>query len=205
MAIMATDNGGGGDFSPMPSGNHVAICNMVVDLGKQRVVSQQYGEKIKHQVYIRWETPHERLAWTDRDGVEREGPRVIGKSYTVSLHENAALRGDLENWRGRAFTKEELAGFDISKLLGVPCMVNVIHQERNGKTYANVNGIGAFPKGMDRPNTEVGLLLFDEDNRANYDQLPEWLQKKVDEQVKEPKFNEGPADDYGDLNDEVPF
>ena len=76
MAIMATDTGGGGDFSPMPQGNHVAVCNMVVDLGLQRTVSQQYGEKVKHQVYIRWETPDETIEWEDRDGNKKLSPDV---------------------------------------------------------------------------------------------------------------------------------
>lgn len=206
MAIMASDTGGGGDFTPMPSGNHVAVCNMVVDLGKQRINSPTFGESVKHQIFIRWEAPHERLAWTDKEGVEREGPRVIGKFYTLSLHENATLRGHLENWRGRAFTEEERKGFDVSKLLGAPCMLNVIQAERNGKTRADVTGVGAFPKGMDKPSSESGLLLYDGDNLNNYDLLPEWLQKKVDEQVRdEPKQQSGGAGWPDDLDDDVPF
>lgn len=208
MAIMATDTGGGGDFSPMPSGNHVALCNMVVDLGMQRDISPQYGEKIKHKVYLRWEVPDERLTWTDKDGKEQEGPRVIGKTYTLSLHENANLRADLENWRGRAFTEEERAGFDVAKLLGAPCMLNVIHTPRNGKTYADVKGIGKLPKGMAPPISSIGLLLYDDENTNNYDHLPEWLQKKVDEQVrKDTTTNYGgqSGGGYDDLNDDIPF
>lgn len=202
MAIMATDTGGGGDFSPMPSGNHVAVCNMVVDLGKQR---QEYNgdTKVQHKVWIRWETPDERLEWTDRDGNQQEGPRVIGKIYTLSLHENATLRDHLENWRGRAFTEEERNGFDVSKLLGAPCMINVTHADKNGKTYANVSSIGRLPKNMEAPSTEIGLLLYDDEHAGNYEKLPEWLQKKIDEQVcDEPK----PQQNYADaLDDDIPF
>lgn len=205
MAIMAQDTGGGGDFSPMPSGNHVAVCNMVVDLGKQKVEYQ--GEvKTQHKVFIRWETPHERLTWTDREGVEREGPRVIGKTYTLSLHENAALRGDLESWRGKAFTEEERKGFDVSKLLGAPCMVNVLHVDKNGKTYANVSSIGALPKGMEKPTSEIGLMIYDDENPTNYDALPEWLRKKVDEQVRDVTTHYGGNGGYADdLDDDIPF
>lgn len=209
MAIMATDTGGGGDFSPMPSGNHVAVCNMVVDLGKQRTVSQQYGEKIKHQVWIRWETPDETIEWTDRDGNGRSGPRVIGKTYTVSLHENANLRADLESWRGRPFTSDELAGFDISKLLGVPCMVNVTHAEKGGKTYANIAAVTPLPKALKEnpPRATQGLILHDEDNDA-YTDLPEWLQKKIDDQIVDQPSggSTGSADDWRkDLDDDIPF
>lgn len=205
MAIVATDTGGGGDFSPVPAGNHMAVCNMVVDLGKQRTVSQMYGEKIKHQVYIRWEMPQERLTWTDREGNEREGPRVIGKTYTLSLHENAQLRADLESWRAKAFTEEEKKGFDVSKLLGVACMVNVIHQDKNGKTYANVSSIGAFPKGMDKPKPENPPILFDNDNTYSWNDLPEWIQKKIDEQVKDDPKPAGRGFNDGLDDDEIPF
>lgn len=202
MAIMATDTGGGGDFSPMPSGNHVAVCNQVIDLGKQRI--EYNGEaKVQHKVWIRWETPNERFEWEDRDGKPQEGPRIIGKMYTLSLHENATLRGDLENWRGKRFTADELQGFDVSKLLGAPCMVNVTHADKNGKTYANVTGLGRLPKGMDAPGAELGLVLHDDEHNV-YDDLPEWLQKKIDEQVREEPQSQG-GSQYDDLDDDIPF
>src|ERR1700743_3838249 len=97
MAIMATDSGGGGDFSPVPAGTHFAVCDQVVDLGKQRIVSQMYGESIKHQVYIRWQIPAERVEW-EFEGQKKEGPAVIGKTYTVSLGDKANLRKDLQAW-----------------------------------------------------------------------------------------------------------
>src|SRR5690349_18426253 len=137
MAILATDTGGGGDFTPVPAGTHFAVCDQVVDLGKQRIVSQMYGESIKHQVYIRWQIPAERVEW-EVDGAKKEGPAVIGKTYTVSLGDKANLRKDLQAWRGKPFTPDELRGFDIAKLLGVPATITVTHTEKDGKTYANV-------------------------------------------------------------------
>ena len=209
MAIVATDTGGGGDFSPMPQGNHVAVCNMVVDLGKQRSVGQ-YGEKIQHKAFIRWETPDEQIDWTDKDGNEQTGNRVIGSFYTVSLHENATLRGVLESWRGRGFTKDELDGFDITKLLGAPCMINVTHSEKNGKNYANVVSVTPLPKALKEnpPKTSLGLLLYDDDNLANYDLLPEWLQKKINERIQPTGKTDAADPDAwrdNDLDDDVPF
>lgn len=204
MANIATDTGGGGDFKPVPAGNHVAVCTMVVGLGKQRIQSQMYGESVKPQIYVAWELPHETIEWTDKDGIARTGPMRIGKTFTVSLHENAALRGVLESWRGRAFTEEERKGFDINNLAGVPAMVNVLHADKNGKIYANVAGVTPIPKGMEKPAASVTPIIYDDDeHRANYDQLPEWLQKKIDAQVRDdPKPQ--PAFD-ADLDDDVPF
>jgi hypothetical protein len=207
MAIIASNTGGGGDFSPTPQGTHLAICNMVVDLGKQRG-EYQGVPNVKHKVFIRWELPHERLTWTDRDGVEREGPRVVSKTYTVSLHENSALRADLVGWRGRDFTPEEEVAFDIANLLGKPCMLTVVHKTSNGKTFANVQSVSGVPKGMEKPTEcENTPLLYDNDNPSSWDRIPEWLQKKIDEQVRDepaPKNGHGGAWD-DDLDDDCPF
>ncbi len=206
MANIATDTGGGGDFKPVPAGNHVGICSMVVGLGKQRIQSAMYGESVKPQIYVAWELPHETIEWTDKDGNARSGPLRIGKTYTLSLHENAALRGDLESWRGRAFTEEERKGFDINNLAGAAAMVNVLHADKNGKTYANVAGVTPMPKGMEKPSLSDSSLIYDDDEfRHNFDHLPEWLQKKIDAQVKDDPKPSSAAQDNSDLDDDVPF
>lgn len=207
MAIIASNTGGGGDFSPPPQGTHLAICNMVVDLGKQRG-EYQGVPNVKHKVYVRWEMPHERMTWTDKDGVEKEGPRVISKTYTLSLHENSALRADLVGWRGKNFSPEEEMAFDVSKLLGVPCMVTIVHNVKGDKTYANVQSVSGVPKGMDRPKTtELSPLLYDDDNLGAWNFLPEWLQKRIEEQVRDDPNADAPGLGGGadDLDDSVPF
>lgn len=209
MAIMVNDSGGG-DFTPVPAGTHFAVCDMVVDLGRQEVKSQLYGDSVKPQVYIRWQIPSERVEW-EVDGEKREGPAVIGKTYTASLGEKANLRKDLQAWRGKTFTPDELKGFDVSKLLGVGAMISVTHTEKNGRTYANVASIGGIPRGTTPPQVEGETRLYDADNTASYDSLPKWLREKIDHQV-----SEGPASSNGhdernppphdtDLDDDVPF
>lgn len=208
MAIVATDTGGGGDFKPVPTGNHRGVCTMLADLGQQRVQSQMYGEKVKHQVYVAWELPDEQITWQDKDGNDRSGPMRIGKTYTVSLHENANLRADLESWRGQPFTEDERKGFDITRLIGVPALINVTHAEKNGKTYANVTAVTPLPKGMEKPTPANGTLLYDADNVASFDDLPEWLQKKIQEQVvqRADDLPEQRGSTMADqLDDDVPF
>jgi len=200
MAIIASDSGGG-DFKIVPAANHVGVCSMVVDLGKQR--TEYMGQsKLKHQVYIAWELPHEQIEWTDKDGNERKGPMRIGKTYTVSLGKNAVLRAELENWRGRPFSEEEIKGFDITRLAGAPAMINVTHVEKNGRTYANVVGVTPLPKGMEKPGLFDAALVYDDEHLSTFEYLPEWLQKKVQEQVVEEK----PQASYDrELEDEIPF
>lgn len=206
MGVIARDTGGG-DFTPVPEGTHLAICNMVVDLGLQETTFK--GEvKIKPQVYVRWELPHERMNWTDKDGQEHEGPMVIGKVYTLSLSEKANLRKDLEGWRGKRFTEDELKGFDLLNLLGKGCQVTVTHREKEDRTYANVNGVAGWPKGTPKPETtEVSILKYASDDTGDFDDLPEWLRKKIESQKSEDDVVDPgpPSNGHDDLDDEIPF
>lgn len=124
-------------FRPCPEGLHHGVCVDVVDLG---VVSTAFGDK--HQVQIRWHV----------DAADEDGKRFeVRKTYTASLSEKANLRKDLEAWRGRKFTADELKGFDLEKLLGANCQINVVHNMAdNGNTYANVQGVVPAPKGVVR-------------------------------------------------------
>jgi hypothetical protein len=72
----------------------------------------------------------------------------VGKWYTASIGEKANLRKDLVNWRGREFTDDELKGFDVKKLLGVPCMLSLTP---NDKGKVRVTGIMKLPQGTTCP------------------------------------------------------
>jgi hypothetical protein len=151
MGLVAKDSGGN-DFTPPPQGTHPAVCCAVIDLGTQ------YSEKWKKQsrkVLLGWE-----LDCDERGDGE---PHVAWRRYTTSLHAKAGLRSMLEAWRGRNFTAEELAGFDLRNILGKGCIVTVTHNERDGVTYANVASVGALPKKMAVPTLRTKPILFDVD------------------------------------------
>jgi hypothetical protein len=180
---------------------------MVVDLGLQET---NFQGKIanKRQCYIRWELPTERIEYTDKKtGEVVTGPMLIGKLYTLSLHEKATLRHDLENWRGRSFTGTELVnGFDLFKLAGQACQVTVVHVTRNDRTYANVTSVAGWPKGLKKPKaTETGLLLYSSDEPEHLPDLPQWIRDKLDKRIADPVAikETPPADD--DLDDSIPF
>ena len=76
---------------------------------------------------------------------------MVTKKYTASLNEKATLRGDLEAWRGKKFTKQELRGFDIEQLVGVNCQLQVVHTTLDdGRTFANVKAVVPISKGMQK-------------------------------------------------------
>lgn len=126
-------------FTPAPEGPQQVVCVDIVDLG---LVEQTWGDDTKLKPMIR-------ILWHSAEHDPETGkPYVIAKRYTLSLHEKASLLKDLEAWRGRAFTDEELAGFELDDLLGANAFVQIVHNLSNGRTYANVSSIMRLPKGM---------------------------------------------------------
>jgi len=131
----------GASFTPAPAGVHAAVCIDVIDLGELEV---SYAGKTKrqHKIKIIWQIDE------DRDDGK---PFHVQKRYTLSLHEKAGLRKDLESWRGKPFSDTELQGFDVENLLGVAAMLNIVHAVAQGSTFANIASIMRLAKGMQAP------------------------------------------------------
>lgn len=124
-------------FTPAPAGVHQGVCCDVVDHGM--VESTYNGEtSIKHKV---------RLVWQIAELNDEGKPFLLHKRYTASLHEKASLRKELESWRGRPFTDQELSAFDLDNVLSVNALLNVVHATKDGNTYANVAAVMPIPKG----------------------------------------------------------
>jgi len=202
MGRFASDSGGGTDFKQAPAGTHVARCYSIVDIGTQK--GEYLGEPTsRNQIIVRWELPFETEEF---EGVQK--PLIVSRFYTNSLGEKANLRKDLENWRSKPFTESELKAFDLNSIIGAPCVVSVIHNEK-GK--AKVTGVGAIPKGTSCPpqfNNKVEFWI-DEYNEAVFQSLPKGFQELI---VKSDEFKkmlspgakhdvqtgheEGPDDDF---------
>jgi hypothetical protein len=189
MSLTASDKGGT-DFAITPEGQYVGRCFKIIDMGTQTTTGQ-FGVKDQHKVMVSWEL-------LDGPKMEDGRPFSVSQFYTVSLHEKAKLRADLEAWRGRKFTQEELEGFDIGSVLGAYCMLQVVHDE-TGK-YANVQTIMSY-KGeklppinpnvvfdIDNPDMDV-FNAFSDNMKAKITGTPEWKsnhQPKAAEPVVKP-------------------
>jgi len=142
-------------FERAPEGTHLAVCYQIIDLGTQEssfYKSASGAPKKAHKVLLAWELPEER----GEDGK----PLVIARRYTFSSHKNSVLRGHLEAWRGKAFSDEEITGFDLKTVLGAPCLLSVVHTKDGDKEYANVNAVTKLTKGMTRPVPENACIYF---------------------------------------------
>ena len=189
-----------------PAGNHIARCYSMIHIG---TVDTDYMGELKqlNKVQITWELPNELHVFKEENG---EQPFVISKEYTLSMHEKANLRKDLESWRGKGFTEMEAESFDITNLLSIPCMLNVIHKtSQKGNDYATVSGITPVPKGLDCPeqiNPSFEFNFFEE--FGNLEKLPEWLRdkiKKTPEYAFTMKQQGGESDLTEKEDDDLPF
>lgn len=164
MSIIASAKSGK-EFQPAPAGTHAAVCCDIVDLGTLEVT---FGGKTKsqHKIRVVWQIDEER-----DDGK----PFTVGKRYTLSLHEKSNLRKDLESWRGKSFTPEELDGFDLEVLIGIGCMVNIIHQPKQdgGQPWANVAAVMKLLKGMSAPIIREYVRVCDRKDEDNNQSISE--------------------------------
>lgn len=192
----------GANIAPIPQGTYLAVCNMLVDLGVQ--FNEAYKNSSR-KVLIGWEIPEETIEL--EDGTHT---RTINKRYTASLNEAATLRQDLAAWRGRDFTPEELAAFDLRSIVGASCMISIIHREYNGKTYANVSSIMALPKGTQKGKLSENALVFDLDTATvdDVEKLPRWIGDIVKKSVtyQEKTMNPPDVSEFTEEDDgELPF
>lgn len=202
---------GNKDFKKVPVGLHIARCYRMIDLGTQ-ISTGQFAGKAQRKLHVEWEVFGEGPDFTTEvNGVEM--PLTIGKNYTASMHEKAALRKELEAWRGKAFTDDEASQFDVSKLVGAYCMLNVVHAEHNGKTYSNISTItpipaalkNAKPAGVHSPQ----VFIASEPDMKVFEALPKYLQTKIElspefNKPDEPLMVAGP-DAFVEQDSDIPF
>ena len=168
---------GNGDYELTPQGTYIGRCIKVIDLGTQTSTGQ-FGTKSMKKVMIQWELLSDDVKMKDGK------PFAASQFYTASLHEKSQLRKDLEAWRGKKFTDQELEGFDLVNVLGTYCMLQIVHSV-DGQ-YANVNSIMSLPT-KEKPAGVNELVSFDISNpdmkvfegfsdkmKAKITSAPEW-------------------------------
>jgi len=215
MSFVVEDKGG--DFERCPQGMHLARCYRIIDLGTQK--SEYMGQvKYLHKVMLGWE-----IHGMNDDGtaikMKDNRPFAIFKNYTLSWSEKANLRLDLQSWRGKAFTQEEMRKFDLKNVLGAFCMLNVIERPgQDGKTYTNVNGVTPVPamikqNGLPVPVNTNEMFNLQEPDWVMFEQFSDNLKKKI---ISSPEYEkakggakpaqQAPAASMADDDlDDIPF
>jgi hypothetical protein len=169
-------------FPVPPEGLFQAVCVDAWDIWVEKR-PEQWGGGLIDKTRLVWQ-----LAKNDKEG----RPYQVSKMYTASLHEKANLRKDLESWRGRKFTKEEEAAFELENLVGANCQIQIIHNVGNdGITYANVQTIVPPQKGVPKMRASADFV------------------RKKDRKDEDRRYDGAVGDDGGPTpsndDDDVPF
>ena len=172
MGRSVSDSGGGGDFQQVKPGTYVARSFRIVDIGTQH--SEYQGKPIvRNQLILFWELPTELI---EVNGEQK--PTIVSKFYTASLNEKATLRRDLQSWRGKEFTTDELRGFDLTQILGKPCFLTIV-ATASGKS--KISAVTGLPKGTNCPPAVNAVSCFwvNEWSEEAFNGLSDGLKKLV--------------------------
>ena len=182
MSIIVKDSGGNFE-RPLP-GMHHGVCSNIY--GPFRSTYMYQGKEVSADKVIIMFELEERLSKGDFANCRF----TQSQTFTASLSEKSKLRPFLESWRGMPFTEEQAKGFDLEKLIGVNCNLNLIEKPRQGGGSSIVI-VGIVPpiKGQEALKTELPR-----------DYVPEWILKKI-VGVVAPETHEG----SGVENETIPF
>ena len=217
MSLTARDSGGG-SFTPVSPGMHLARCYRIVDMGTQKTEFQGQAKHLQ-KVMLQFEVHGE-----DDNGkplVTAKGePMSISKNFTLSLAEKATMRKDLQAWRGRDFTPEELRGFELKNVLGAWAMITASKAlGNNGKEYTNIVSINPVPVaikrgGMPEGFNKLAMFVISNPDMELFETFGNGLKEKITSspewRARSPAQNPQPApgsmgSGFDDMDDDCPF
>src|SRR4051794_3684689 len=186
---------------PVPAGNHVARLYQIIHVGT--VPSTYKGEaRMSDQIRLTFELCNEKKEFKEGEG---EKPLSISTRFeTYSMGKKSNLRKLVEGMSGISLHDDEAYNFDFDALLGQECLLNVVHNERDGNIYANIQGASPLPKGMTAPEL-VNEKRFIDVNELTEEQLatlPEFLQEKIKSSIE---WANRPVTKDGINTDDMPF
>lgn len=167
----------GKSSEPVPKGNHVARLYQIIHIGTNSF--EYMGEtKSSDKIRLTFELSNERKAFKEGDEPK---PYSISREFGFSMHTKSKLRPFVEGMIGTALFDKEADNFDFESLLGQECLLNVVHEEKNGNVYANIAGASPLPKGMDAPALVNETKMIDV-NTAPFEEieaLPSFIREKM--------------------------
>lgn len=142
MSDQITAKGSDAKYKSHPEGQFVGQCVDTIALGEK---VQDFPGTVPYLAAV--------CAIVFRTGERNEatGDFIdIAKEYTVSMGPKANLRKDLEQWRGKPYTPEQIeAGVPLDKLTGNHALLSISHRtSQKGRTYANITACVGVPAAM---------------------------------------------------------
>ena len=214
MSLVAKSEGSSSSFVPVPTGMHLARCYRIIDLGTQE---STYMGNVKHlpKVMFQFEVHSE-----DGEGnatvTSKGDPMTVSKNFTLTLAEKSTLRKDLQTWRGKDFTADELKGFELKNVLGQWAMISVVETENNGKTYTNIATINPVPSnirkvGLPDGHNDLKLFSIADSDLALFESFSDGLKDKIRKSPEWERLHGGPSvgsatsANFDDMENDLPF
>jgi hypothetical protein len=170
------------NLKKLPPGNYHAVCVELIDLGTHK---NEYQGQVSYlrQIRIGFETVDEKEIFDESKGLE---PYKVTRDFTLSIGEKSNLRKFLEGWRGGAYTQEDLDKLDLKVVLGLPCLLNVIHQKSKdgSKVYAKIQAATPLPKAMAKDvkvHNPQKYFSLDDPNWNTFETFHDTLKEKIKE------------------------
>lgn len=162
------------------AGNYMARCYQMLEIGTTTETIEGKTVRLK-KIRIGWELPTETKEFKEGEG---QKPYVINEEYTLSMNEKATLRKMLASWRGKDFTEEEATRFNVTKLLGVACQLNIIHKPSKkdpSRVYEKIATVSPLMKGIECPAqiNKTMVLSYSEFDSALFESLPDFIKDKI--------------------------
>jgi hypothetical protein len=162
-------------FDPVPAGNHVARLYDIIHIGT--IPTEYMGEqKMTDKIRLTFELCNEKKEFKEGEG---EKPFSISREFTYSFGAKSALRPFIDGMTGTKMNDNEWP--DLEALLGKACLLNVVHMEKNGNTYANIQGASPLPKGMKAPAlvNEPRSIDINSTPWETIELLPQFIREKM--------------------------
>lgn len=196
MSDTITARGSESKFKAHPDGQYVGQCVDTIDLGEH--VHTFAGD----DSYL-----EQRCALVFRTGEKNPdtGEFIdVNKEFTVSMGDRANLRKFLEQWRGRAYTPEQVkAGVSLDKLTSNHGLLTIAQKQNKAgtRTYAEITACVGVPEMMKSTATSY----------TNYTRAEFWATRKAEYAAEVAKFRAAtaalPADEEAPPvdDDDLPF
>ena len=175
------------------NGVHPGRCFRFVDLGTQAGDFQGKPTSAR-KVLLSFE-----LVGDERQSDGK--PFTISRRFTASLSEKSALRAFIESWQSRKLGSQDMrSGFDPVTLLGQSALLTIVHHDRDGKQYANIQSISALPKGMpvSVPHYEIVKFDLDAPDWSTFESLSQGLKDAIMSSPEYKKATQAPGKDNDD-------
>jgi hypothetical protein len=142
-------------FDPCPEYTGRAV---IVDVTPLRMEAGQFGEQEVFRVVF------------EVDLEKPDGTRycIWSRRMTLTLGDKSNLRKFVRGLYGRDLSRKEILEYDTEELMGMPAQLVIVHEHKDGETYANIvactpdkSGNPLKPSGkhvrvQDRPSEKVG-------------------------------------------------